>query len=243
MVRSNLCDYSDAYVVEKGTLTVTDTSNVYKGHKNLTFKNNALFRTCISKINNTFINNADDLKILSMYDLLEGSSTYSMTSGSLRNYYIDEVNNDANENDNNYRINSKTTKNRSFEYKTKIIGTTPVNKNTIETEFIVPLKHLSDFWRNLNLHLIDCKFELDLSWSRNFVVSEILQTAAATGNLLNTGREARESTGATFQVNTAKLDVPVVTFSMNGNINFLESIKQGFKIKMYCKRYSSEVTR
>ena len=67
--------------------------------KNLTFKNDAPFQSCISKINNTFTDNAEDLHIvMPMYNLLEYSDNYSMTSGSLWNYYRDEVNDDANEN-------------------------------------------------------------------------------------------------------------------------------------------------
>ena len=79
---------------------------------------------CISKINNTLIDNAEDLNIvMPMYNLLEYSDDYSMKSGSLWNYYRNEANNDANENNDagNYRINnSNTTTSKSFEYKTKI---------------------------------------------------------------------------------------------------------------------------
>ena len=71
-----------------------------------------------------------------------------MASGSLWNYYRDEVNDDENENDNaiNNRIyNKKSTTSKSFEYKTKIIGRTSDNSNTLDTKVDVPLKHLSDF--------------------------------------------------------------------------------------------------
>ena len=66
-------------------------------NKKLTFKNNAPFRSCISKINNTFIDNAGDLDIVMlMYNLLEYSDNYSMTSGRLWNYHRDEINDDTN---------------------------------------------------------------------------------------------------------------------------------------------------
>ena len=87
----------------------------------------------ISKINNTFIDIAEDLDIgMSMYNLLEYSNNYSVTSGSFQNYNRDEVNNDANGNNDagNYRINKNNTTSKSFEYKTKIIGRTPNSKNT-----------------------------------------------------------------------------------------------------------------
>ena len=84
---------------------------------------------------------------------------------SLWNYYRDQINDYANENNdaNNYRINnSKTTTSKSDKYKTKIIGRTP-NDNILNTEVVVPLKYLNNFWRSLDLPLINCKVELDLS--------------------------------------------------------------------------------
>ena len=63
MLRSDLCDFSDAYIVVKGTITVTNPdNNAY--NKKLAFKNNAQFASCISKINNTLIVNAEDLNIV-----------------------------------------------------------------------------------------------------------------------------------------------------------------------------------
>ena len=90
-----------------------------------------------------------------------------MTSGSLWKYYRDEVNHDATENNDtgNYRINNnKATTRKSFEYKTKIIASTPDNKNTLNTDVVVSLNYLSKFLRSLDLPLINCKIELDLPW-------------------------------------------------------------------------------
>ena len=64
MLRSNLRDYSAAYIVVKGRISVKGTNNVSKRNKKLTFKNNAPFRSCISKINNTFVDNAEDIDIV-----------------------------------------------------------------------------------------------------------------------------------------------------------------------------------
>ena len=113
MLRSDLCDYSEAYIVVKRRISVTGTNDANRRNKKLIFKNNNPCRSCISKINNTFIDNAKDLDIvMPIHNLLEYSDKYSMTSGSFWNYYRDEVNDDANENDpaGNYRIsNNKTT--------------------------------------------------------------------------------------------------------------------------------------
>ena len=86
MLRSNLCDYSDAYIVVKGAIDLSDAAanENDKAKKNVSFKNNAPFRSCITKINNTLTGNAEDLDIvLLIYNLLEHSDNYCMTSGSL----------------------------------------------------------------------------------------------------------------------------------------------------------------
>ena len=72
MLRLCLCDYSDVYVVVKGTITVEGTNDANRRNKKLNFKTNAPFKSCISKINNTLIDNAEDLDIvITMYNLLE----------------------------------------------------------------------------------------------------------------------------------------------------------------------------
>ena len=74
MLRSDSCDYSGIYVVVKGSITVESNNANNREDKKLTFKNNAPFRSCISKINNTFIDNAEDFDIvMPMYNLLEYS--------------------------------------------------------------------------------------------------------------------------------------------------------------------------
>ena len=101
-----------------------------------------------------------------------------MTSGSLWSYYRDKVNDNANENNaDNYRINnSKTITSKSFEYKTKLIGSIPNDNNTLNADIVVPLKYLSNFWRFFNLPLINCDIELDLSLSKECITSEIYKT-------------------------------------------------------------------
>ena len=83
MLRSDFCDYSDAYIVVKGRITVEGDNDTKTRNIKLISKNNASFRSCISKINNTFVDNAEDLDIMLMYNLLEYSNNYSMTSRSL----------------------------------------------------------------------------------------------------------------------------------------------------------------
>ena len=100
-----------------------------------------------------------------MYNLLKYRDNYSMTSGSLWNYYRDEVNDYENEIDSAYYWinNNKTITSKSFVYKTKIKERTSDENNTLDTEVAVPLKYLSNFWKLFNLPLINCEIELDLS--------------------------------------------------------------------------------
>ena len=75
MLRSDLCIYSDAYIVVKGTITVTDPDNA-KRNRSVEFKNNVPFINCISKINGVQIDNAEDVDVITMYHLLEYSKNY-----------------------------------------------------------------------------------------------------------------------------------------------------------------------
>ena len=90
MLRSDLCDYSDAYTVVNGTITVEGANNEDKNNRNHVLKNNAPFISCISKTNNTLIDNAEHLDIvMPMYNLSKYSKNYLKTSGTLWNYHKD----------------------------------------------------------------------------------------------------------------------------------------------------------
>ena len=113
MLRPDLSDYSDAYIVVKGTEDFLDDAANQNDNakKKVAFKNNAPFRSCISKINNALVDNADNLDILMlMYN-------QSMILGIFWNYYRDE-NDDVDVNDN-------VSDGKSFDYETKIVGETP----------------------------------------------------------------------------------------------------------------------
>ena len=132
---------------------------------------------------------------------------------------------------------NKTIRSKSFKYKTKIIGSRPDNKNRLNAEVVVPLKYLSNFWRSLDLTLIDCEIELNLLWSRYCVIYEISRTFAAVPNTNPVRYQVTsQTTSATFQINNGKLYVPVVTLSVNDNIKFPENIKQGFKRRISCNK-------
>ena len=135
--------------------------------KNFAFKNIALFINCISKINGVKIYNADDLDVvMSMYNLLEYSKNYRKTTGSLWNYYRDEPS------------NSLSSNSESFKYKTSITGKTPENNDSLtNVKLVIPLKYSSNFWRSLNIPLINCEAELILAWSKNCVTPDMTVNA------------------------------------------------------------------
>ena len=161
LLRLDLCDYSDAYVVVKEKITVTRPGSIMYDKK-LTIENNAPFTSCISKTNNTLIVNAEDLAIvMPMYNLLEYSKNYSKTTGSFWNYYRDEPNSGIGGDNSNVNYSVKDSK--SFDYKTSITGKLEGNNTEKEVEIVVPLKYLSNFWRTLNMPLINCKINLILT--------------------------------------------------------------------------------
>ena len=199
MLRADLCDFSDAYIVVKETITSEKNANRNNdGHnKPFVFKNNAPFINCISKINGALIDNPEDLDVvMPMYNLIEHDKNYRKTTRSLWNYYRDEPDNDDIRNS------------KSFKYKTSITGNTPNNDNTItNAKIVVPLKHLSIFWRGLSILLINCEVSLILTWSKNWVLTHSTVVLAAQGNnpaIIN-------PKNATFQITGTKLYVPVVT--------------------------------
>ena len=151
MLRSNLCDCADAYILVKGTITITGVGNddatkqADERGEGAIFKNCAPFTKCISRINNTDIDNAQDIDIvMPMYNLTEYSDNYSKTSGSLWQYYKDEPNDNIADSE-------------SFRSKVKITVKTPDNGNTKDVEIIVPLKYLSNSWRTLEVPLLIVK--------------------------------------------------------------------------------------
>ena len=225
MLKSRLCDYSDAYILVKGTISVNNTAAadaaVNNTNKKVIFKNCAPFTNCISEINNTQIDNAKGIDIvMPMYNLIEYSDNYAKTTGSLWQYCKDIP-----ARDNNNEIEEFTAGNTtdSFNFKAKTTGQTG-NNGTKDVEIIVPLKYLSNFWRTLEMPLINCEVNLILTWSSTCVL--------IAANIPNQN--------ATFAITDTKLYVPVVTLSTQENTKFLQQLKSGFKRIINCNKYLSK---
>ena len=142
MLKSSLCDYSDAYIIVRGTITITRAGadaaarQADERDKGVAFKNCAPFINCISEtnnINNIQVDNAKDIDIIMpMYNLTEYGDNYAKTTGSLWQYFRDEPDNNLEDSE-------------SFKSKIKITGKTPADDNKKDVEIMVPLKYLSTF--------------------------------------------------------------------------------------------------
>ena len=198
MLRSDLCDFIDAYIVVKGDITLEGDNDANKRNKNLAFKNNAPFINCISKINGVKIDNAEDLDVvMPMYNLLEYSKNYRKTTGSLWNYFKDEPSNPL------------SFSSESFKYKTNIVGKTPENNDSLtNAKIVIPLKQSSNFRRSLNISLINCEVEWILTWSKNCNLAGM-----TTRNVQDGNPAIVAPSGAKFKITDTKLYVPVVTLS------------------------------
>ena len=165
-------------------ITVAGNQSRDRRNRQLILKNNAPFISCITRINNELIEDADDLDIvMPMYNLLEYSKNYKKTIGSLYNYYRDELND----------VVSNVVSSNSFQYKTQIIGNTYNINSTIlnpagnarvanpnydannscktNVELAISLKYLGNFWGTLNIPLISCEVSLELKWNKTCLIT------------------------------------------------------------------------
>ena len=168
MLKSSLCDYFDTYILVKGTITVNNTAaasaDANSTNKKVLFKNCSIFSSCISEINNIQIDNCKDIRvIIPLYNLLEYSPADEKTSGSLWQYCKDIPAVDNNNGTVNFTENNLTD---SFNFKLKMTDQTGAD-GTKNVKIMVPLKYLGNFWRTLEIPLINCEINLVLTWSAN----------------------------------------------------------------------------
>ena len=225
MLKSSLCDYSDAYILVKGTISVNNTAaagaNANNTDKKVIFKNCAPFTNCISEINNTQTDNAKDIDIvMPMYNLIEYSDNYAKTTGSLWQYCKDIPPRNNNDEIVIFRGNNSTD---SFKFKSKITGQTG-DDGTKDVEIMVRLNYLSNFWRTLEMPLINCEVNLILTWASTCV---LISTDVPNQN-------------ATFAITDTKLYVPIVTLPTQENTKFLQQSKSGFKRVINWNKYLSK---
>ena len=215
IIKSNLCDYSDAYILVTGNITATGGD----ANTRVAFKNCAPFTKCITHINDEHVDNADNLDIIMpMYNLIEYSDNYWDTSGSLWQFKRDEQNMN-----NGNPANVTTDDSSSFKYKSSFFKPLTAADNGVfkDVEIAVPLKYLSNFWRSLEMPLINCKTHLQINWTKNCVMSTVANT--------------------TFEITNTKLYVPIVTLSSKDNVNLVKLLEERLKKPVYWNECQTKI--
>ena len=154
-----------------------------------------------------------------MYNLTEYSDNYLDTSGSLWQFksHGSPVNNDG------APVIVNTTNSSSFKYKSSFFKPLTADDNGVfkDVKIAVPLKYLSNFWRSLEMPLINCKIHLELNWSKDCVMSTIADT--------------------TFKITNTKLYVPIVTLSSKDNAKLVKLLEDGFNRPVYWNEYQTKI--
>ena len=190
--KPNLCDYAEAYILIDGAIR----AEAADGNTRLSLKNCAPFTKCNLEINDEHVDTAENLDItMPMYNLMEYSDNYQDSSATLYQYKRDEPP------EANAIADIAANNSSSSTYKVSLLGDPDVDGDIAKTsvKVVVPLKYLSNFFRSLEMSLINCKIKLNLTWKKECVLST----------------DAGE---AVFIINDTKMYVPVVTLSKGMNI-------------------------
>ena len=218
VLKPDLCDYAEACILVDGTIRATNAVNATR----LALKNCAPFTECNLEINDEHVNTAENLDIvMPMYNLIEYSDNYQDSSATLYQYKRDEPPED------DAVANLTANNSDSLKYKIKLLGNVTevagdaAGVRKLNVKVVVPLKYLSNFFRSLEMPLINCKIKLNLTWKKKCVLS----TGAGE---------------AVFIINDTKLYVPVVTLSKEDNKDFIEQQNKVFQRSIYWKEYKAK---
>ena len=216
VLKPNLSDYAEAYILVDGTIRAANAVNATR----LVLKNCAPFTKCNLEINDKHVDTAENLDIvMPMYNLIEYSDNYQDSSATLYQYKRDKPPND--------NADLTADNSTSFKYKVNLLGiiaaADPDNARVgrLNVKIVVPLKYLSNFFRSLEIPLINCKIKLNLTWQKECVLS----TAAD---------------DAVFNINDTKLYVLVVALSKEDNKDFFEQQNKGFQRSIYWSEYKTK---
>ena len=216
VLKPNLCDYIDPYILDDGTIRAEAeapplaTPIAHIADARLALKNCAPFTKCNLEINDEHVDTAENLDIaMPMYNLIEYSDNYQDSSATLYQHKRDEPPDGIA--DDLTQDNSK-----SFDYKIKLLGNPEVVNNIarLNVKIVVPLKYLSNFFRSLEMPLINCKVKLNLTWKKECVLSN-------------------QRSEVVFIINDTKLYVLVVILSKEDNKDFIEQQNKGFQRSIY----------
>ena len=214
LLKPNLCDYAEAYILIDGTIRAA----AVDANTRLALKNCAPFTKCNLEINDEHVDTAENLDItMPMYNLIEYSDNNQDSSATLYQYKQDEPPEDD-------PVADLTADNSSsLKYKISLLGNPVVANNIarINVKVVVPLKYLSNFFRSLEIPLINCKIKLKLTWKKECKLS------AGDGEVV-------------FIINDTKLFVPVVTLSKEDNKDFIKQQNKGFQRSIYWNEYKTK---
>ena len=214
VLKPNLCDYAEAYILIDSTIKAA-AADV---NTSLALKNCAPFTKCNLDINDEHVDTAENFDItMLMYNLIEYSDNYQDSSATLYQYKRDEPP-EAN------AVADLTVDNSScFKYKISLLGKPVVADNIARrsVKVVVPLKYLSNFFRSIEMPLINCKIKLNLTWKKERVLST-------------------DDGNAVFIINDTKMYVPVVTLSKEDNKDFIEQQNKGFQRSIYWNEYKTK---
>ena len=216
VIKSDLCYYSDAYILVTGIITVRNSNE----NTRVTFKNCTPFTKCITHINDEHVDNADNLDlIMPIYNLIEYSDNYSDTSGRLWQFKRDEQGMNIGDLADTNVDNSSSFKCKSSFFRSLTDAYNGVFK---DLKIAVPLKYLSNFWRSLEMLLSNCKIHLELNWSKNRVMPNVVGDTA-------------------FKITNTKFYVPIVTLSNKDNVKLVKLLEEGFEIPVYWNEYQTKI--
>ena len=214
VLKPNLCDYAEVYILIDGTIRAAAANSNTK----LALKNCAPFTKCNLEINDEHVDTVENLDItMPMYNLIEYSDNYQDSSATLYQYKRDEPPEDD-------ALADLTADNSSsFNYKVSLLGNPVLDGNITKrsVKVVVPLKYLSNFFRSLEMPLINCKIKLNLTWKKECVLSN-------------------QAGAAVFIINDTKMYVPVVTLSKEDNKDFIEQQNKGFQRSIYWNEYNTK---
>ena len=214
VLKPNLYDCAEAYILVNDTIRAAAAD----GNTGLALKNCAPFTKCNLQINDEHIDAAENLDIvMPMYNLIEYSDNYQDSSATLYQYKRDEPpENDA-------IVNLTADDSSSFKYKVSLLGNPVVDNNIakINVIVVVQLKYLSNFFRSLEMPLINCKIKLNLTWKKECVLSN-------------------QAGAAVFIINDTKMYIPVVHLSKEDNKDFIEQKNKGFQRSIYWNEYKTK---
>ena len=214
LLKPNLCDYAEAYILVDGTIRGTGGNN----NTRLALKNCAPFTKCNLEINDEHVDTAENLdRAMPMYNLIEYSDNYQDSSATVYQYKRDE----PPEADAVADLTTNTSS--SFKYKVNLLGKPVLDGNISKrsVKVVVPLKCLSNCFRSLEMPLINCKIKLNLTWMKKCVLST-------------------DAGDAVFIINDTKMYVPVITLSKEGNKDFIEQQNKGFQQFIYWNKYKTK---